>query len=193
MKKICVYCGSSLGRSEVYKNTAIVLGEELARRNITLVYGGACVGIMGILADAVLESGGEVIGVIPKALLDKEVGHHGLTELQVVASMHERKKLMETLSDGFIALPGGMGTLEELFEVLTWGQLGFHNKPIALMNVDGYYDHLINHMEHSVNELYVRPEHTKMLMVDDDPAALLKQMAEYQPPVVSKWIRDDEL
>ena len=193
MKKICVYCGSSLGRSEAYQNTAIVLGKELARQNITLVYGGASVGIMGILADTVLEYGGEVIGVIPKDILAKEVGHNGLTELHIAENMHERKKLMETLSDGFIALPGGMGTLEELFEVLTWGQLGFHHKPIALMNVAGYYDHLIKHMEHSVQESYVRPEHTKMLMIDDDPASLIKQMNDYQPPVVSKWIKDDEI
>lgn len=192
MKSICVYCGSNLGATDVYQNAAQQLGEALADQNITLVYGGASVGIMGVVADTMLARGAKAVGVIPQALLDKEVGHTGLSELHVVKSMHERKKLMEQLSDGFVAMPGGMGTLEEIFEVLTWAQLGFHNKPCALLNVAGYYDHLLKHLQGSVSEGFIRPEHTKMLLTEEDPQSLIAQMLAYQPPTVSKWIDSNE-
>ena len=192
MKSICVYCGSNLGATEIYQEAAQRLGKILAAQHIALIYGGASVGIMGVIADTVLAEGGTAIGVIPQALLDKEVGHTGLSELHVVQSMHERKKLMEQLAGGFIAMPGGVGTLEEIFEVLTWAQLGFHNKPCALFNVAGYYDHLSKHLQQSVTEGFIRPEHTEMLLTDDDPHSLIGKMLAYQPPTVSKWIDANE-
>lgn len=188
MKSICVYCGSSLGKSEIYLSAAKSLANELVSRNIALVYGGASVGIMGQLADTVLAQGGEVIGVIPRSLFDKEIAHSGLTELQVVDSMHERKAMMEQLSDGFIALPGGMGTLEELFEILTWAQLGFHTKPCGVLNVAGYYDGLLQFLDHTVDQAYVRPAHRELLLTEHDPASLLSKFDQYQAPSVTKWI-----
>ncbi len=188
MNKICVYCGSSLGKSPVYAQAARALAEEMAKRGIGLVYGGASVGIMGTIADTVLAAGGEVVGIIPQALVEKEVSHHGLTELKVVASMHERKATMAELSDAFIALPGGLGTLEELFEVLTWAQLGFHQKPCGLLNVGNYYDKLSAFLDHAVEQAFVKGIHRDMLLVESAPKTLLEQMACYQPPVVGKWI-----
>jgi hypothetical protein len=192
MRRICVYCGSSPGRRPEYAEAARSLATALAKREIGLVYGGASIGIMGELANTVLEERGEVIGVMPQALVDKEVSHKGLTELRVVNSMHERKAMMAELSDGFIALPGGLGTLEELFEVLTWSQLGFHSKPIALLNSVHYFDHLLRFMDLTVDEGFVRKPHRDMLLVDEEADRLLDLMADYQPPRVDKLIGIDE-
>lgn len=188
MKKICVYCGSSPGLRPEYIAAARFLAEELLARNIGLVYGGAHVGIMGEIADTVLSGGGEVTGIIPKALVEREVSHAGLTELIIVDSMHERKAMMADLSDGFIALPGGLGTIEELFEILTWAQLGFHKKPCGLLNASGYYDHLSAFLDHTVAEGFVMEAHRSMLMVEKNPVTLLDRFATYEPPLVNKWI-----
>jgi uncharacterized protein (TIGR00730 family) len=192
MKQLCIYCGSGSGRSPRYREAARELGHEIAARGLGLVYGGAGVGVMGAVADAVLERGGEVRGVIPRALASKEVAHQGLTELIVVASMHERKARMEALSDGFIALPGGWGTFEEIFEMLTWGQLGLHEKPCGLLNVEGYYDHLFAFLEHARAEHFVRAEHHHMLLMEQDPAALLDRFGDYRAPRVRKWLGPEE-
>ena len=192
INSICVYCGSSPGRRETYASAAAALAESLVRRNIRLVYGGASIGIMGILADQVLKLGGQVVGVIPKALAHKEVAHYRLTELHVTQSMHERKMLMAELADGFIALPGGIGTLEELFEIWTWAQLGFHSKPCGLLNVDGYYDALIGFLDHVLAEQFVKQHHHGMLIVEKDPEALLDRYARYQPPAMKHWLGKDE-
>jgi len=167
------------------------LGGLLADRGLTLVYGGGRVGLMGALADAMLRKGGEVIGVIPQALATKEVAHFGLTDLRVVSSMHERKALMADLSDAFVALPGGLGTLEEFFEVLTWAQLGMHQKPCGLINAEGYFDPLIELFDHMVAERFVRPEHRAMVLVDADAAGLLARFASYRAPQREKWIDRD--
>ena len=188
MKRVCVYCGSSPGRLPAYAEAAAALGRELAQRNIGLVYGGASVGIMGVIADAVLEQGGDVIGVMPQSLVDKEVSHAGLTELRVTQSMHERKALMAELADGFIALPGGIGTLEELFEVLTWSQLGFHQKPCALLNIQNYYDGLVSFLNHTVVEQFVKPGHRQTLLTADQPGDLIDSMLAYRPISTGKWI-----
>ncbi len=188
MKKICVYCGSSPGRHPEYLAAARFLAEELLSREIGLVYGGAHVGIMGEIADTVLKGGGEVIGIMPRALVDKEVSHPGLTELKIVDSMHQRKAMMADLSHGFIALPGGLGTIEELFEALTWAQLGFHKKPCGLLNAKGYYDHLSAFLDHTVEEEFVKDAHRAMLIVEKDPTILLDRFATYEPPEVNKWI-----
>ncbi len=185
---VCVYCGSNPGRLPAYADSARALAAVLAERGITLVYGGASVGIMGLVADAVLERGGRVVGVIPEALVQKEVAHRGLTELHVTRSMHERKARMAELSGAFVALPGGIGTLEELFEIWTWAQLGFHAKPCGLLNVAGYYDDLARFLGHCVDEAFVRPAHRAMLLVEKDPAKLLDRFARYEPPVVTKWV-----
>lgn len=192
MKRVCVYCGSSPGRLEGYREAARELGHELASRGLGLVYGGAGIGVMGAVADAVLERGGEAIGVIPHSLASKEVAHAGLSQLFVVTSMHERKARMESLSDGFIALPGGWGTFEEIFEMLTWAQLGLHAKPCGLLNVAGYFDHLFTFLEHAVAEQFVRTEHQPMLMLEQDPASLLDRFRDYQAPRVRKWLGPDE-
>ena len=160
----------------------------MVRRNIGLVYGGASVGIMGEIANTVLNAGGEVVGIIPQSLVDKEVSHNGLTELKVVSSMHERKAIMAEISDGFIALPGGLGTIEELFEVLTWSQLGFHKKPCALLNIKQYYNGLSLFLDHAVEEQFIKSIHREMLLVEDDPSKLLDAMETYNPPSVDKWI-----
>lgn len=188
IKSICVYCGSSPGRLDAYATAARALAALLVEQNIRLVYGGANVGIMGLLADTVLQLGGEVVGVIPEALVQKEVAHAGLTELHVTQSMHERKTLMAEFSDGFIALPGGIGTLEELFEVWTWAQLGFHNKPCGLLNIEGYFDSLALFLDHAVAEQFVKQAHRSMLMVESDPEAILERFRNYTPPVVGKWL-----
>lgn len=188
MKRICVFCGASAGTNGRYAELARRLGRTLARRGIGLVYGGGGVGLMGVLADAALEAGGEVVGVIPRALQLRELAHAGLTELRVVRSMHERKAMMADLSEGFVALPGGMGTLEELFEVLTWAQLGLHARPCGLLDVDGYFRPLTAFLDHAVLEGFVRPEHRRILHVDEDPDALLDRFLAYQPPAVQRWV-----
>ena len=192
MKRICVYCGSSPGRVPAYREAARGLAAELVSRGIDLVYGGASVGTMGVIADAVLEAGGQVFGVIPQALVDKEVAHHGLSELHVVQSMHERKAKMAELSDGFVALPGGWGTIEEIFEMLTWAQLGFHQKPCGLLNISGYYDHLYTFLKHAFDQHFVREEFRPMIMMEQTAAALLDRYQQYQAPSVKKWIGPEE-
>ncbi len=193
IKKICVYCGSSPGKNPAYSLAAAHLAKEMFKRGIGLVYGGAAVGVMGAVANAVLEAGGEAIGVIPKSLAVKEVAHDNLSELHVVASMHERKAMMAELADGFIALPGGWGTLEEIFEILTWAQLGFHKKPCGLLNIEGYYDDLIGFLENSFEQEFVNPLFRPLLMMDKEPCSLLNQFASYQAPKVRKWMGEDEL
>ncbi|HZF26305.1 MAG TPA: TIGR00730 family Rossman fold protein [Steroidobacteraceae bacterium] len=188
MKRICVFAGSSRGAREDYAQAAERLARELVTRGYGVVFGGGKVGMMGVLADATLAAGGEVIGVIPKALLEKEVAHGGLTELRVVASMHERKAMMADLSEGFIALPGGLGTLEEFFEVLTWAQLGLHPKPCGLLNVSGYYDRLLEFLDLTVEERFVKGQHRALVITSTSPTDLLERFATYRPPQVEKWI-----
>ena len=192
LKRICVFCGSNPGRDPRYAEAARELGTTLARNGIGLVYGGASVGLMGMVADAALAGGGEVIGVIPQALVDKEVAHRGLGDLRVTNSMHERKALMAELSDGFVALPGGAGTLEELFEVWTWAQLGQHAKPCALYDVAGFYERLAGFLDHATAEGFMKAPHRDMLIVAESAAALLERLRGYVPPQVSKWIRPEE-
>jgi uncharacterized protein (TIGR00730 family) len=187
MRRICVFCGSSMGAAPEYAEQAAGLGKLLAEREIGLVYGGASVGIMGVVADAALAGGGEVIGVIPENLMRVEIAHAGLTELHVVPGMHERKAKMAELSDGFLALPGGAGTLEELFEVWTWAQLGLHTKPIGLVEVNGYFRTLQKFADHMVDEGFLRPQHRDLVSVNPDPAVLLDTFAEYRPSDVAKW------
>jgi uncharacterized protein (TIGR00730 family) len=191
MKRVCVFCGSSPGANSEYAELARQLGGILARRGLGLVYGGGNVGLMGRLADAVLKQGGHVIGVIPQSLVDLEVAHPGLPDLRVVASMHERKALMADLADGFIALPGGIGTLEEFCEILTWAQLGLHHKPCGLINVAGYFDHLMAFLDHAVSERFFRREHRSMVIVESDPHKLLDLFETYRPPQLEKWIDRD--
>jgi uncharacterized protein (TIGR00730 family) len=191
--RICVFCGASPGQRPVYREATRAFGELLVREGIELVYGGGAVGLMGVLADAVLESGGHVIGVIPQSLATREIAHQDISDLRVVGSMHERKALMAELSDAFVALPGGIGTLEELFEVLTWAQLGLHRKPCALLNVEGYYDQLAQVLAHAVDERFLRGDTRELLMVEDDPAALLERLRAFEPQaVVPKWIDREE-
>ncbi|MBK9385719.1 MAG: TIGR00730 family Rossman fold protein [Planctomycetes bacterium] len=192
MRAVCVFCGSSPGAQPVYRSIAIELGRELVARDLTLVYGGGNVGLMGILADAVLEAGGRAIGVIPRALLEREVGHRGLTELHVVRSMHERKALMAELSDAFLALPGGFGTFEELCEVITWAQLGIHAKPCGVLNAAGYYDPLLALFDRAVDERFVRAEHRAIVRVASSPRAILDELATARVPIVAKWIDRSE-
>ena len=188
MQRICVYCGSSSGKNSAYTAAAKQLGAELAKRNLALVYGGASIGIMGVIADAVMAHGGEVIGVIPQVLVEKEVSHAHLTELKIVNSMHERKALMAELADGFIALPGGLGTLEELFEILTWAQLGLHQKPCALLNVNHYYDALIAFLDQAVDEQFVSPKHRALLLLEENPGAIIDRLVGYRAPVLKHWL-----
>ncbi len=188
MKRVCVFCGSSPGAREEYAVTARQLAGDLVARGCELVYGGGNVGLMGVVADAVLARGGRVIGVIPEVLLAKEVAHRGLTELRVVASMHERKAVMADLADAFVALPGGLGTLEELFEALTWSQLGLHAKPCGLLNVCGYFDGLLAFLDHAVKERLLKDKHRALLLGGDDPASLLDRLEAWRPPQVDKWI-----
>ena len=187
MPRICVYCGSNLGSRSLYAGAAKELADVLVRHEFELVYGGSTKGIMGVIADRVLELGGNVHGVIPKLLVEKEIAHTGLTELHVVTSMHERKTMMAALSDGFIAMPGGFGTLEEIIEIVTWGQLRFHDKPCGLLNVDGYFDALLGFLDHSEAEGFLRPENRRMLLADTDPASLVRQFERYAAPGVDKW------
>lgn len=190
MKRVCVFCGSSAGNDPAYLEAARAMGRTLAGRGIALVYGGGSVGLMGAVADATLEAGGEVVGVIPRALQLRELAHPGLTTLHVVSSMHERKAKMASLAEGFVALPGGMGTLEELSEILTWAQLGLHARPCGLLDVGGYYDPLIAFLDRAVEQGFVRPEHRRLLLVAAEPAALLDAFAAWTPPSVERWIDD---
>jgi len=188
MQRICVFAGSNNGGQAEYLSAAQALGRALARRGVGLVYGGARVGLMGALADVVLAAGGHVTGVIPEALIAKVVAHEGLSDLRVVGSMHERKGIMTDLADGFIALPGGWGTLEEFFEVLTWAQLGLHQKPCGLLNVRGFFDGLLAFIDHSIDERFVKRENRAMVIVSNTPGGLLELFDGYVPPVVEKWI-----
>lgn len=187
LRAICVFCGASPGGNPVYAEVATALGRTLAEAKITLIYGGGAVGLMGVVADAALAAGGEVIGVIPQSLQHAEVGHPGLTRLEVVDGMHARKARMAELSDAFIALPGGLGTLEELFEVWTWGQLGYHAKPLGLLEVNGFYGKLIGFLDHLVEERFVRQPHRAMLQVRENPAELLEALNQWEPNVLPKW------
>jgi uncharacterized protein (TIGR00730 family) len=188
VKRVCVFSGSSPGADVAYRAAAVDLGHRLAERGIELVYGGASVGLMGSVADAAMEGGGHVIGVIPQSLVDREVAHAALSDLRVVDSMHERKALMAELSDAFIALPGGLGTLDELFEMLTWTQLGIHRKPCALLDVNGYFEQLGVFLDHAVSQRFIKAEHRSMLIAGTDPEALLEQMLTTRLPEVSKWM-----
>lgn len=187
MKNICVYCGSNFGDRTSYRQAAESMGKLLAQRNIGLVYGGGDVGLMGVVADAAIDAGGEVTGVIPKLLADKEVAHQRLTNLHIVNTMHERKHIMAELSDAFIAMPGGFGTLEELFEVVTWTQLSFHNKACGVLNVEGYYDGLLTFLDHATAEKFIRPHHREIVVVDTEPAALLEKLNKFEHASVQKW------
>ena len=189
LTSLCVYCGSSSGRIDAYASAARALAQAMVERGIRLVYGGASVGIMGAVADEVLRLGGEAVGVIPESLMRKELAHAGLTELHVTPSMHARKTLMAELADGFVALPGGIGTMEEIFEIWTWGQLGFHRKPCGLLNVAGYYDSLIAFLDHAAGEQFVRPDQRRMLVVESVPANLIDRLTTYTPPELSRWMR----
>ena len=189
MHRLCVFCGSSAGHDPVYARLAAELGRTLAQRGVGLVYGGGRVGLMGVLADAMLAQGAEVIGVIPRGLVARELGHQGLTELRIVDSMHERKATMASLSDGFMALPGGLGTLEETLEMLTWVQLGIHAKPVGLLNALRYYDGLVALLSHALAEGFVRPEYAGLLLTEDSAPALLDRMSDWRPPPeVRPWL-----
>jgi uncharacterized protein (TIGR00730 family) len=188
LRRICVYCGSNAGNDPAHRAAAHDLGAFLARGGLGLVYGGGNVGLMGTVADGALSQSGEVIGVIPKSLMEKELGHGGVTELHVVTSMHERKQMMVDLSDGFIALPGGFGTLDELFETLTWLQLSFHDKPVGLLNVGGFFDGLIEFIAHMSHSGFLKPEHAQCVLVENEPAKLLTAMESFRPPDLGKWI-----
>lgn len=192
LKRVAVFCGSSLGNQSAYTETAVTLGGLLARRGIGLVYGGGNVGLMGVIADAALSGGGEVIGVIPRSLADREIAHTGITDLRIVDSMHSRKAMMADLADAFIAMPGGVGTFEEFFEAITWTQLGLHLKPCALLNSAGFYSPLAAFIDQAVTEGFIKPVHRAAIVVDDDPERLLNTLGEMELPDVPKWIRRDE-
>ena len=193
MERICVFCGASPGARHEYAEAARELARLLTAEGIGVVYGGGGVGLMGALADAVIAAGGDLTGVIPRALVDREIAHRDVMDMRVVGSMHERKALMADLSDAFVALPGGIGTLEELFEVYTWAQLGLHRKPCALLNVQGYYDGIEDFLAHAVGERFLREETRELLMVETDPAALIERLRTFEPPaVVPKWIDREE-
>ncbi len=194
MKQVCIFCGSYAGAQPMYMEAAHAIGLGLAKRKIGLVYGGGRVGLMGAIADGTIEGGGHVTGVIPQSLVDRELAHKGLNELHVVASMHERKAMMAQISEGFIALPGGYGTLDELFEIITWGQLGFHRKPIALLSVGGYFNPLLAFIEHMATEGFIKPEHRAAVLVKTEVDDLLDTLLVYEPPELEKWIKKpDEL
>jgi uncharacterized protein (TIGR00730 family) len=193
VQRICVFCGASPGARPAYREAAEELAKLLVQEGIGVVYGGGGVGLMGVLADAVIEAGGDLTGVIPRALVDREIAHRDVMDMRVVGSMHERKALMAELADAFIALPGGIGTLEELFEVYTWAQLGLHQKPCALLNVEGYYDGIADFLAHAVDERFLREETHALLLVDTDPAVLLERLHDFEPQaVVPKWIDREE-
>ncbi len=191
-QRICVFCGSNMGNRPAYRDSAVAMGRLLASRGIGIVYGAGNIGLMGILADAALAAGGKVIGVIPESLMAKEVGHQGLTELRIVKSMHERKAIMSDLSDGFIAMPGGFGTFEEFCEVVTWSQLGIQSKPCGLLNVEGYYNPLLQLFDQAVTEGFLREENRRLVLEDREPEGLLAKMAEFVPIPADKWIWEVE-
>jgi uncharacterized protein (TIGR00730 family) len=193
MKRISVFCGSSSGNPSLYLEQARLLGQTLAKQNLELVYGGAKVGLMGAVADGALHAGGRVIGVLPRFLVSKEIAHEGLTSLILVNSMHERKTRMNELSDGVIALPGGFGTLEELFEMLTWAQLGLHNKPVGILNINGFYDVLIQLVGKMVDQGFLREDNRQMLLINTEIDGLLHQMKSYVAPTVRKWITPESV
>ena len=192
MKRVCVFCGSSIGNKPAYADFAIALGQVLAAKKIGLVYGGGNVGLMGVIADAAIAAGGEVIGVIPQALKDREIAHTGVRDLRVVDSMHTRKAMMAELSDAFIAMPGGVGTFEEFFEAITWTQLGLHRKPCGLLNVGGFYTPLVAFIDQAVSEGFIKPVHRRMIVVDDNPERLVNTLTTMDLPDVPKWIKKDE-
>lgn len=187
VKSICVFCGSSSGENPVYRETVATLGHEIARRGLTVVYGGGDVGLMGVVADAALAAGGEVIGFIPEALMQKELAHRGLTELHITGSMHERKAAMEAHADGFIALPGGFGTLDEFCEILTWAQLGIHRKPVGLLDINGFFRNLLAFFDDATAEGFIRPAHRELVLAETDPATLLERMSGWRSTIVPKW------
>jgi uncharacterized protein (TIGR00730 family) len=197
MKRVCVYCGSGMGGQDGYAEAARALGRALVERGVGLVFGGGRIGMMGVLARTVLEGGGEAVGVIPKDLMDKGLGLTTASSLRVVETMHARKSLMADLADGFIAMPGGFGTMEEFFEALTWAQLGLHAKPCGLLNVKGYFDDLIRFVDHAVQEQFIDPVHRSLLLVDDSPESLLARLSSWKPPAVdkaawaAKWVQED--
>jgi uncharacterized protein (TIGR00730 family) len=191
VKRICVYAGSNAGARAEYAETARRLASALVERGIDVVYGGGNVGLMKIVADTTMAAGGEVLGIIPDSLMAREVGHRAVTELRIVGSMHDRKAMMADVSDGFVALPGGFGTLEEFVEIATWAQLGLHRKPFGLLNVAGYYDGLVGFFDHATSEGFLPPKHRRMLLVADDPASLLDAFETWEPPRVPKWIDRD--
>ncbi|MEM6764396.1 MAG: TIGR00730 family Rossman fold protein [Bacteroidota bacterium] len=190
---LCIFCGSSPGKREVYTQGAQALGAHMVEKSISMVFGGGKVGLMGIIADEILTKGGQVVGVIPDFLMKKEVGHTGIQKIHVVDTMHERKQLMSEIADGFVAMPGGFGTLDELAEILTWAQLGLHQKPIGLLNTSGYFDGLLTFMDTMVEEGYLKAENRAMVLVDNDPRKLLEKMAAYSFPEVEKWLNKDQL
>jgi uncharacterized protein (TIGR00730 family) len=193
VRRVCVFCGSSPGARRAYAEATVEVARLLADNGVGVVYGGGHVGLMGVLADTAMARGGEVIGVMPQALVDREIAHGAISELRVVGSMHERKALMAELSDAFVALPGGLGTLEELFEVYTWSQLGLHDKPCGLLDVDGYFAGIVDFLDHAVRERFVREQHRDMLVVERDPRALIDRLREFEPQVVRpKWIDREE-
>ena len=188
MKSICVFCGSGVGKRAIYIEAARELGRHIAAKGLALVYGGGNIGLMREIADAVLEEGGEVTGVMPGLIAEKEIIHEGLTRTHIVDTMHERKALMAEISDAFIAMPGGFGTIDEMFEIMTWNQLEIINKPAGLLNVDGYFDHLLSFINHSVNEHFVRQEHRNNLVVETDGGILLERLMNHKPHKADKWI-----
>jgi uncharacterized protein (TIGR00730 family) len=193
MERICLFCGASPGARPAYRDATAQLARLLAAEGIGVVYGGGGVGLMGALADAVLAEGGEITGIIPRSLVDREIAHRDVADMRIVASMHERKALMAELADAFIALPGGIGTLEELFEVYTWAQLGLHRKPCALLNVEGYYDSVADFLAHAVAERFLREETRELLMIESEPATLIERLNTFEPrAVVPKWIDREE-
>ena len=192
MKQVCIFCGSYQGTKPIYMTAAQAMGGGLAKRGLGLVYGGGRVGLMGAVADGTLAAGGRVIGVIPQALVDRELAHSGVAEMHVVTSMHERKALMAGIADAFIAMPGGFGTLDELFEIITWAQLGFHHKPIALLNIGGYFDPLLGFIAHMAAEGFIKAEHQQAVLVRPDVDDLLDTLLAYQPPQLEKWIKKPE-
>ncbi len=193
LHRVCVFCGSSLGTSPAFREAAASLGQELVARGFGLVFGGGSVGLMGVVADAVLDGGGEVIGVIPQALATKELLHPRVADMRRVRDMHERKALMAELSDAFLALPGGLGTFEEFFEIVTWAQLGFHRKTIGLLNVEGYFDPLVKLIEHSIDSGFIKPAHRDLVVVEREPAAALDRLATHQLPAVRRWLGPEEI
>jgi uncharacterized protein (TIGR00730 family) len=193
MKSVCVFCGSNRGSRPVFSDVAANFGTLLAKSGRKLVYGGGNVGLMGVIADAALSEGGTVIGVIPESLVAREVAHHGVTKLHVVKSMHERKALMAELSDGFIAMPGGIGTLEEFFEIWTWGQLGLHQKPYGLLNIHGFFDPLLSFLNEMLATEFIRQQHRDAVIVDEDPERLLNRMETQIPPAAPKWIGSSDI